>query len=386
MIRRKLIRVTTVAGSLDGILKGQLGFLNKSFEVVGIASGQEILSRTSQREGIRTINVEMKREISLLRDVKSLISLIKIFRRERPFIVHASTPKASLLSMVAAWIARTPNRIYTVTGVRFETTKGMFRTLLKTMERLTCLFATKVIPEGDGVKATLLREHITGKPLEKILNGSSCGVDTDFFRKTPEIVAEAQSIKSEFGVEKNAFVFGFVGRIVRDKGVNELVRAFARVRAAFEKILPVRLFILGNFEEWLDPVDADVRAEILSGKTGIIAPGYKQDLRPYYAAMDTFVLPSYREGFGTVILEAGAMDLPCIISDRCGPAEIMLANGIGIIVPAGDENSLFAAMKNLVAEREKVIPRMVSRAREVITSRYERRALWEALLKTYKDL
>ena len=149
---KKLFRITTVAESLSILLKGQLGFLNDYYEVVGIASGKENLKVVEEREGIRVIDVPMRREIAMVADVVSLFRLIRLFYRERPYIVHANTPKASLLSMIAAWITRVPHRIYTVTGLRFETATGKFRRLLVGMEKITCWCATKVIPEGEGVK------------------------------------------------------------------------------------------------------------------------------------------------------------------------------------------------------------------------------------------
>ena len=181
----KLFRLNTIDWSL-GMLSGQLKFLNQEFEVVAVANDSGILKEVAEREGVRTIGAPMHREISIAADCRSLVALYKLFRRERPYIVHSNTPKASLLSMVAAWAARVPHRIYLVTGLRFETTHGILRFILKTMERITCLCATKVIPEGDGVKETLRREHITRKPLQKIHHGNINGIDLEHYTRTPE--------------------------------------------------------------------------------------------------------------------------------------------------------------------------------------------------------
>ena len=385
MSRPKLIRLTTVAGSLGGMLKGQLRFLNEKFDVVGVASGAETLREISAREGVRMIHVEMRREIAPVQDLKSLFALIRVFRRERPFIVHANTPKGSLLAMCAAWLTRVPHRVYTVTGLRFETAKGAFRLLLKTMERLTCFLATKVVPEGDGVKNTLLRERITRKPMRKILNGNINGIDLDFFSKTPEISARAEEIRREIGATAETFVFGFAGRIVRDKGVNELVQAFAKLRKSRARD-DVRLLLLGDFEDALDPVSADTRAEISRSGSGIFAPGFQRDLRPYYAAMDALVLPSYREGFPNVVLQAGAMGVPAIVSNISGCNEIVIEGENGVLVPAGDESALLHAMSRFADGREKIVPALASRSRELIASRYEQRALWHATLEMYLGL
>lgn len=383
--RPKLLRVTTVAGSLDSMLRGQLRFLNERFEVVGVASGAETLAKVAAREGIRVADVPMRREIAPARDLRSLFALVRLFRRERPYIVHANTPKASLLAMWAAWIARVPHRIYYVTGLRFETTTGAFRLLLKTMERLTCFFATKVIPEGDGVKATLLRERITRKATEKILNGNINGIDLEYFRRTPEIEARAAEIRREIGAEAGTLVFGFAGRIVRDKGVNELVRAFSRLRRELGGNA-VRLLLLGDFEDALDPIADDVRAEIARADSGIRAPGYRDDLRPYYAATDVFVLPSHREGFPNVVMQAGAMGVPALVTDINGSNEIVRDGENGLIVPPRDEAALLAAMRRLFDGRATLVPALAARSRGLIASRYERSAVWRATLAMYLAL
>lgn len=378
--RPKLIRLTTVAGSLDGMLKGQLRFLSEKFEVVGVASGEETLQKVTEREGIRTIHVAMHREISLLADIKSLLELIFLFWRERPTIVHANTPKGSLLAMCAAWLVRVPHRIYTVTGLRFETTSGAFRFLLKTMERLTCFFATKVVPEGDGVRATLLRERITRKPMKKIFNGNINGVDLEFFKRTAEIEHSAQDIREKIGADATTFVFGFAGRIVRDKGVNELTTAFSALKRTHGN---VRLLLLGNFEDAQDPISKEARAEIFKENSGIFALGFQSDLRPFYAAMDALVLPSYREGFPNVILQAGTMDVPSIVSDINGCNEI-IADGVnGTIIPPRDEESLRQAMDFFVKNKTTTVQAMAKRARELVASRYEQHAVWRATLEMY---
>jgi hypothetical protein len=165
-IKKKLIRVTTSDSSLDSLLEGQLRFLNQYYEVVGLSANNGLLKHVAEREGIRTIDVPMHREISLKADLKNLWQLIKVLRKEKPFIVHANTPKGSLLSLIAAKLTRVPHRIYYVTGLRYQGASGLFRFLLMTMERISCFCATKVIPEGNGVKKTLYMDHITSKPLE----------------------------------------------------------------------------------------------------------------------------------------------------------------------------------------------------------------------------
>lgn len=375
-MKKKLYRITTISGSLSSLLKGQLKFLNNYFEVVGVASDTGNLAEVERQEGIRTINIKMAREISLWQDIKSLWALYKLFRKDRPDIVHANTPKASLLSMVAAWVTRVPNRIYLVTGLRFETTTGVMRFILKTMERITCLCATKVIPEGDGVKSTLIREKITRKPLQKIHNGNINGIDMSYFNRTEEVMEKASGIRKH-----GAFTFVFIGRMVKDKGINELIESFNKITKVRED---VRLLLLGKFEDELDPVLPTTK-EIINNNKLIDFVGYQTDVRPYLVASDVLILPSYREGFPNVILQAGAMGIPCIVTDINGCNEAIINGENGIIIPKQDSNALYEAMNHLMNNKD-LYNKMAQNARPLISSRYDQKDLWNALLEMYNSL
>ena len=377
MSRKKIIRITTISFSLDTLLKGQLSFLNNYYEVVGIASGKKELQKVSKREDILVINIPMSREISLWQDLRSLSLLVALFIKERPYIVHANTPKASLLAMVAAWVTRVPYRIYTVTGLRFETAIGNFRKLLIAMEKITCWCATKVIPEGEGVKKALIREKITNRPLRVILNGNINGIDTQHYDRTTLVNLLASEIR-----EKDKFTFCFVGRLVRDKGINELVFAFVRL---YEQNVGVRLILVGPFEKELDPVLPETEWQILN-HTAISFVGYQQDIRPYLAASDALAFPSYREGFPNVVLQAGAMGLPSIVTDINGCNEIIEDGVNGVIVPPRDEEALYNAMKYFVEHRDTDVRAMAERARPIIVDRFEQHKVWEALLAEYQLL
>jgi len=374
-LKKKLLRITTVSISLESLLKGQLSYLNNYFELVGIASGEKKLREVTLREGIRTIEVKMIRDISLLADLKSLFVLIKVIAKEKPYIVHANTPKGSLLAMVAAWICRVPHRIYTVTGLRFETTTGHFRKVLIAMEKITCWCATKVIPEGEGVKKTLLRERITKKPLQKILNGNINGIDLDYFNRSEAVKGEADALWSDF------FTFCFVGRMVKDKGTNELVRAFARLHNEQNK---VRLLLVGPLEQHLDPLEADVLT-LVNTHPAITYVGSVIDIRPYLTTSDALAFPSHREGFPNVVMQAGAMGLPSIVTDINGCNEIIIEGVNGIIIPPKDEEALYKAMKYFIENKDKVAE-MATLARPMIASRYEQKMVWEAILKEYQSL
>ena len=373
----KLIRITTISQSLNILLKGQLAFLNNYYEIIGIAFGEEGLQEISQREGIRTINIPISRKISLWEDFQSLALLISLFFKEKPYIVHANTPKASLLSMIAAWITGVPHRIYTVTGLRFETATGNFRHLLLTMEKITCWCATKIIPEGEGVKRTLVRENITSKPLKVILYGNINGVNVESYDRTIHVRLLASKIR-----EEGKFTFCFVGRIVKDKGINELVLAFVRLTKVYPE---VRLLLVGPFERDLDPVSSEIEHIILD-HSSISFVGFQQDIRPYLAASDALAFPSYREGFPNVVLQAGAMGLPSIVTDINGCNEIIEDGVNGVIIPPRDEETLYDAMKFFVEHRDTDVRAMAEKARPIIVDRFEQHKVWEALLAEYQSL
>ena len=361
---KKLIRVTTADISLEGLLQGQLKFLNQHYEVIGLAADTGSLDKVAEREGIRTINVPMHREISLLSDLKSLWELIKVFRKERPFIVHTNTPKGSLLSLLAAKITGVPHRIYLVTGLRYQGTTGLFRLILMTMERISCFCATKVIPEGNGVKKTLYQDHITSKPLDVIHYGNINGKDTSYWSmgQSPETREE---IRKKLGIKEDDFVFVFIGRIVNDKGMHELALSMKRLNQEYPHC---KVILVGRFEQELDPLpEEDV--QYFQTNESIKCVGVQMEVRPYYAAADALVFPSYREGFPNVVLEAGAMGLPSIVTDINGCNEVIEEGVNGVIIPSKDADALYDAMKYFLDN-----------------SRFEQKDLWKALLNMYKSL
>lgn len=377
---KKLLRITTISLSLDILLKGQLGFLNNYYEVVAVASGRELLEKVSKREKVRVIHLSMKREINILNDINSLFEMIRTIKKEKPYIVHANTPKGSLIAMIASWICKVPHRIYTVTGLRFETEKGFSRRLLISMEQITCACATKVIPEGDGVKNVLLKEQITNKPLIKIHNGNINGVDMHYFNRTNEVLKSADKIQL-----KNGFTFVYIGRLSGDKGINELVAAFKRLCTLNFTNLPVRLLLVGSIETQLDPL-LPVTLDLIKNTIEIqLVEGWQEDIRHFLAASNTLVFPSFREGFPNVVLQAGAMGLPSIVTDISGSNEIIINDINGVIIPPKNTDALFNAMLSFIENPDKV-KSMATKSRTLIENRYEQQKVWKSLLEEYQKL
>ena len=373
---KKIIRVSTIPQSLNNFLRGFLKELSKEYEVVAISSPGDALHAIQEREKVRVVEIPMERHISVFKDIFSLFHLIFVFAKERPSMVHSMTPKAGLLSMLAAWITRVPIRIHTFTGLVFPTSTGFKRKILMFMDRLTCACATNINPESKGVANDLKRYGITNKPLKIIANGNVRGVNLSFFKRTPEVLAKASGM-----CDKSSFTFCFVGRLVGDKGINELVKAFDRLS---KDCNAVRLFLIGRREEKLDPLD-DIVISILERNKQITEFGQQNDVRPFLAASDFFVFPSYREGMPNVVLEAGAMGLPSIVTDINGSNEIVVNGRNGVIIPVKDEEALYMQMKEWI-ECPEIAKAMAENARSYVAERYEQQMIWKATLAEYRRL
>lgn len=374
---KNILRATTVPQSL-GFFEGTMEELLKQYDVQLLSSSGERLTEMGEKYGVITHAVDMHRRLSPLKDIKSLWKIIKVLCKEKPDLIHSMTPKAGLLCMVAAWITRVPVRVHTFTGLVWPTETGFKRKLLMLTDRITCACATHVIPEGEGVKNDLLNNGITKKPIRVLGYGSVKGVDMERFSLRPEVMEKAKSFKSA-----NLFTFVFVGRIVSDKGINELCEAFNR----FSKVYPdTRLFMIGRFEDEIDPITEKARA-IIQNNSSIMAvgPQYGDDLLAYYAASDCFVFPSYREGFPNTVLEAGAMGLPSIVTDINGAREIVVEGENGTIIPPKDPDELYAAMERMLTD-ENWRTTLAGKARQMIMDRFEQGFVQRCLLEYYEEI
>lgn len=373
---KKIIRATTIPLSLNLFCKGMLKELSARYEVIGLSSPGKELEDLSRREGVRCIGVSMERHISILKDFISLINVYKVLKKEKPVMVHSMTPKAGMVCMVAGRIAGVPVRVHTFTGLVFPTSTGLKRRILMFTDWLTCACATHVIPEGEGVKNDLLQNGITKKPLKVLGHGNVRGIDMNYYSRRPKVTEMANTIK------KDVFTFLFVGRIVRDKGINELCEAFEKLSS----ITQVRLLLVGPYEDSLDPISENSR-NIIKNHSNIISVGGKfgDELLAFYAASDCFVFPSYREGFPNTVLEAGAMGLPCIVTDINGSREIIHEGKNGIIIPVKNTEALFEAMLRMMRDKT-AITRMASNSRKMIEDRFEQGFVRKCLYDFYDEM
>jgi len=377
----KLLRITTIPLSLNVLLKGQLKFLSQHFDLVGVCAPGEEVSTIQSREGIRVETVPMEREIAPIKDLASLRKLIGLFKKEKPQIVHTNTPKSSLLSMIAARITGVPIRIYYVTGLRFEGfPNSAKRSLLVNMERITCKFATHVIPEGEGVKKALIANNITNKPLDVVAKGNINGIDTAYFSKEQYTKAENEQLRCSLGIASSDFVFCFIGRLVTDKGIQELTAAFVKLQSVQSN---KKLLLVGPYEDAGNALPPSIK-NIIEQHKAIITTGFANDVRPYLAISDVFVFPSYREGFPNVVMQAGAMDLPCIVTNINGSNEIIEEGKNGIIVAVKNKEELALAMAKMYEDKAYRL-QLQKNCRPMITSRYEQKVVWEAMLQRYNE-
>lgn len=373
----KIIRSCTVSLSLS-FVKGLLTDLCKKYEIVLVSSPGKEMDEITMEYGIRGVSIPMERHISFIRDAISLYQIIKTFKKEKPTMVHSMTPKAGLLCMIAGWLTRVPVRIHTFTGLVFPTSTGLKRKILMLTDATTCACATHIIPEGEGVKNDLLNNGITKKPLRVLGYGNVMGIDMKRFSLRPEVIKIAELIR-----KKNVFTFVFVGRIVRDKGINELTNAFEKLS---KEISNIRLVLVGSFEDSLDPISDKARA-IITNNSSIDYVGEKMgdEFVAYYAVSDCFVFPSYREGFPNTVIEAGAMGLPSIVTDINGSREIIVNGKNGIIIPSKDTDALYHAMKKMI-EDEESRQHMASNARQMIADRYEQDFVRQCLYDFYDEI
>lgn len=381
-IENKLIRITTVPLSLDKLLSGQLNYMNSFYEVTAVASEEDYLKKIGIKEGIKTFTIEMSRKITPMHDIVSVVKLFLFLKKENPLMVHSHTPKAGTLAMIASKCAGVPIRLHTVAGLPLIETKGFKRTLLERVEKLTYSCATMVYPNSKGLYDFIVANKFTEPSKLKIIgNGSSNGINTMHF--SPELVSQLQKrvLQKKLEIVADDFVFIFVGRLVGDKGINELILAFKNL---IKQNPNVKLLLVGMEEKGLDPLDNSTKEEIKANKN-ILFVGYQDNIKPYLAISNALVFASYREGFPNVVLQAGAMGLPSIVTDINGCNEIIIDGKNGIIIPVKNSEAIEKAALRMIDEKDFFIT-LQSNARKMITSRYEQKEIWKAILKEYKQV
>lgn len=363
-MKKKLFITTTVARSLF-FFSGQPREWKNRFDVCAISAEKDKLATFAEQEGIRYLYLPMHREISIFSDACCLIRFILLFFKERPDMVHGNTPKASLLSMLAAWITHRPIRIYMCHGLRYQTSHGITRRVLMAMEWLTCHCATTVIGVSQGVVNQLVVDRLCPKGKSLIIgHGTAGGIDINHYSRNA--LCDNKDMRTELGIPKDAFVFCFIGRIVKDKGISELIQAFVSL---IKKHKSSYLLLIGPQENDLDPID-DTIQQLIDAEDHIFALGRIDDVRPYLTISNAFVLPSYREGVGQVLLEANSMDVPCIATDIIGPRDVILPKVNGELVEVHSVISLYEKMEEWI-EHPGRVHAMALKCRHFVKQHYD---------------
>lgn len=380
----RIVHVMTAPQSLFFFLRGQVAFFRaRGIETFGVASPGEFLDRFAARDHVPVMAVQMPRKITPVQDLVAVARLCAVLRDIRPTIVQAGTPKGGLLGMIAATITGVPIRIYHIRGVPMMSATGARRHLYRWSERVSCRLADHVLCVSHSVRAVVIEEGLCpADKIETLRSGSGNGVDADG-RFNPDRLAPdtRRSVRARYGIPEDALVLGFVGRLVRKKGIVELVDAWEQLRAAHPRL---RLLVAGPFESQ-DPVPPKVRARMESDPR-IHLTGYVDETPSLYAAMDVLVFPtSFHEGFPNVPLEAAAMGLPVVTTRIAGCTDAVEAGKTGTLAPAGDAGALAAAIRAYIEEPEKRRAHGIA-GRERVLREFRPELIWEALHQTYLRL
>ena len=382
-MNKKLFRITTIPMSFKYLLKGQMAFMSKNgFNVTMISSDGPELNDVIENEKCDHIIIPLTRKITIVKDLKATYNLYKLFRKEKPDIVHTHTPKAGIIGMLSSYFARVPIRLHTVAGLPLMEATGFKRIVLNLVEKLTYKCSTKVYPNSYGLKKIILNHRFTSENKLKVIGkGSSNGIDTSYFNPELFSIEENAVLKADLGIKKTDLVFIFVGRIVSDKGINELVEAFDKICLVKENI---KLLLVGPFEDELDPLQKRTKL-LINNNENIISVGYQNDVRPYFAISNCLVFPSYREGFPNVVMQAGAMKLPSIVSDINGCNEIIENNINGFIIKLKSVNAIYDAMIKITSDKP-LFNKLRLSSMYSIKMKYEREVYWGLLLNEYESI
>jgi glycosyltransferase involved in cell wall biosynthesis len=350
------------------------------FSPVLVSAPGEQLQRTAQAAGAEYTAIPLVREISPARDLLCLWRFCRLMRRVQPLIADVGTPKAGLLGGVAAWLTGVPCRVYTLRGLRLETTTGWKRMLLNVTERIACACAHRVICAGPSLRDRAVELKIVPARKTVVLGNGSCGIDIERFSANRRSSAARKLLAERLNIPSGVPVIGYVGRLTRDKGIPELVAAFSQLRQTEPAL---RLLLVGDFEDG-DPVPDIIRKQI-ENDSSIVRTRFVSDTAPYYDLIDVFVLPTHREGFGQASLEAQASGVPVVTTTATGVIDSVQDGITGFLVPVGDSEMLATRISQLL-EDQNLRDRMGQAGREWVVQQFRQEIVAQALVQEYQQL
>jgi glycosyltransferase involved in cell wall biosynthesis len=380
----KICIVTTIDASLDGLFPEFYPLLiANGYDVVGICADTSdgLRSENVRKQGVRVINVPMTREFTIWQDVKCLWALYHIFKREKFDIIHYSTAKASLLAAIDGRLVGGSFLLYTLRGLGYMAVSGPKRAISRLCEKITCLATHHTIAISESLATEAIRQNLLPEnKIEVHGAGSSKGVNIERFCPNDDTIANSKRIRHQLGINDDNIVIGFAGRLTTEKGIEELLKAFLNLNQKYSNLY---LLIIGD-QDQRNPLNPDAFDIIM--KTGNIhLTGYTNDMPSYLAAVDIFTLPSYREGFGNVIIEASAMGIPVITTDILGCKDAVVEDKTGLKVKVRDVASLEKALDRLIAnpnERD----RMGQNGRQWVIENFDRKIIWSRLIAIYEQI
>jgi|GEM_PF-5900 len=377
----KLLRATTSPLALAWFFRRLTPYLQEhGIDTVAVSSPGRLLEEFRAETGAPVHAVPMERRITPLADLPALLRLWRIMRRERPDIVHAHTPKAGLLGMIAAWLARVPVRMYTIHGLPLMTREGWRFHLLRLADKTACRLATDTYCVSHSVRQVALDLAIApANKLRTLGFGSCAGVNLAEFDPALHGAEDRTRVREQYGIPASALVAGFIGRLVRDKGIIELAEAWQRLREEFPHL---HLLCCGDFEDQ-DPVPAAIRDALQRDPRVHLTGGFIEDMPPVYAALDVCLLPTYREGLPTVALECAAMQVPLVATRVPGCTDAVRDGVTGVLVEPRSSSELAAAVARLL--RNSALRRELGRAaRKFVAARFGEEFTFSLLLAEYR--
>ena len=381
--RKKLIRITTVPMALKVLLRGQMKYMQQhDIEVVMVSADGAELEDVKEYEQCRHELVHMTRAITPLQDLKSLWKLYRLFKKEKPDIIHSHTPKAGLLAMLAGRMAGVKVRVHTIAGLRFMTATGMSRRIMIAMEKLTGRMATHVWPNSKSLYEYVVENNLVNpRKLSMIGKGSSNGIDLKRFSEHALDENRMRHFRDLIKYDPSLTYIVSIGRVVKDKGIYELARAFDR---SWQQNKNLRLILVGGFEEHLDPLD-DETLKLVQSHPAVILAGWHDEVEYFLALSHLFIHASYREGFPNVVLQAGAMECPALVSRIPGCIDIVDDMENGLIFDVKDTEDLYKKLQFALNDMQAMRIR-ARKLREKIENNFERGYVQAKLKERYDEI